>query len=88
MILQYLMLLGYLRGIILQQYHDVLKVEMHGIQRLPSLLYTVPFKTLDEINLQHYEILANEPLHDVLNHIKNIQQEIPYYVDKVIKKKV
>ena len=60
---------------------------MHGTQRLPSLLYTVPFKTLDEINFQHYEILVNEPLH-VLNHIKNIQQEILYHVDKAIKKKV
>ena len=71
-----------------QQYHDVLKVEMHGIQQLPSLFYTVPFKTLNEINLQHYEILVNELLHNVSNHIKNIQQEIPYHVDKAIKKKV
>ena len=70
-----------------QQYHDVLKVEMHRIQRLPSLLYTVPFKTLDEINLQLYERLVNEPLHDVSNQIKNIQQKIPYHVDKAIKKK-
>ena len=60
---------------------------MHGIQRLSSLLYTVPFKTLDEINLQHYEILVNEPLH-VSNHIKTMQQGIPYNVDKAIKKEV
>ena len=71
-----------------QQYHDVLKVEMHRIQRLPFLLYTVPFKALDEINLHHYEILVNEPLHDVSNHIKNILQEIPHRVGKSIKKNV
>ena len=70
-----------------QQYYDVLKVEMHGIQQLPPLLYTVPLKVLDEINLQHYEILVNELFNDVSNHIKNIKQEIPHHDDKAIKKK-
>ena len=32
--------------------------EMHGMQRVPSLLFNNP------------EILACEPLHDIMNHVK------------------
>lgn len=54
--------------------------------KFSSFLYTVPFKLLDEINLQHSEMLVNKPLYDVSNQIKNIQKERPHHVDKSIKK--
>ena len=39
-------------------------------------------------NLKKYEILVNEPLHDISNHIKNIQQELPHHVGKDKKRMV
>ena len=52
-------------------------MEMHRIQRMPA-----PFASLDEINLSRYEILINEPLHDISNHFKNIQEELPHHIPK------
>ena len=65
-----------------QSLQTSLDMEMHGIQRMPVLLFPKPFAKLADINLDKYEILINEPLHDISNHIKNIQQEIPYYVHR------
>ena len=45
---------------------------MHGIQRMPPFLFPKPFAKLEDINLEKYEILINEPLDDISNHIKNI----------------
>ena len=56
---------------------------MHGIQRLSALLFYNPLTPLSDLNLTDYEILANEPLHDISNHIKNIQDEIPYHVPRI-----
>ena len=66
----------------------IFESEMHGIQRLPALLFYNPLTPLSDLNLTDYEILANEPLHDISNHIKNIQDEIPYHVPRNIKTKV
>ena len=59
-----------------------LDMEMHGIQRMPALLFPKPFAKFEGINPEKYEILINEAFHDISNHIKNIQQEIPYHVPK------
>ena len=59
-----------------------LNMEMHGIQRMPALFFNTPFASPDAINLSRYEILINEPLHDISNHIKNIQEELPHHVPK------
>ena len=65
-----------------QSLQTSLDMEMHGIQRMLVLLFPKPFAKLEDINLDKYEILINEPLHDISNHIKNIQQQIPYYVHR------
>ena len=57
-------------------------MEMHGIQRMPTLFFNTPFAWPDEINLSRYKILINEPLHDISNNIKNIQEEFPHHVLK------
>ena len=44
---------------------SLLDQEMAGIQRLSALLFPVPNKSLVDINLQKFEILDNEPLHDI-----------------------
>ena len=64
----------------------LLTEEMHGIQRLPSLLFDNPTNTLNDMNLDHYEISTIEPLHDVGNHIKNIYEEIPLHLPALLRK--
>ena len=66
----------------------LLENEVHGIQRVPALMYNNAFDTLESLNLSKYEILFTEPLHDVSNHIKNLYQEISYHVPKDKKKDV
>ena len=56
-----------------------LKTNMHGIQRVPSLLFNTPECDID-LRLGHYEILPCEPLHDIENHIKNLFEEIPHHM--------
>ena len=55
---------------------------MHGIQRMPALLFTTPFAQLDSIYLGKYDILVNEPPHYISNYIKNLQHEIPHHTPK------
>ena len=55
---------------------SLLQYEVHGIQQLPALLYGYPPKGLGDLNLEQYEILLNEPSHDISNYIKNIYQEL------------
>ena len=45
---------------------------MAGIQRLPALLFPVQNKNLADINLQKYEILSNERLHDISHHTQKL----------------
>ena len=59
---------------------DKLITEMHGIQRVLSLLFNTPEKELDSIGLQFYEMLCTESLHDVSNQIKNCFLEMPHHV--------
>ena len=62
----------------------LLTEEMHGIQRLPSLLFDNPTNTLNDMNLDHYEISTIEPLYDVGNHIKNVYEEIPLHLPALL----
>ncbi|CAB3993398.1 Hypothetical predicted protein [Paramuricea clavata] len=56
--------------------------KLHGVQRVPALLYPNPLATLALINSDKYEILPFEPLHDVGKHIKNILIELPMHVSQ------
>ena len=67
---------------------ELLIDEMYGIQRLPALMFTKPNASLKELNLERYEILNNEPLHDLSNHVKNLYEEIPSHFHKNIKEQV
>ena len=55
---------------------------MHHIQTPPALMYYNPHNDIHQISLQIYEILFNEPLHDMSNHIKNLYTELPYHIEK------
>lgn len=56
--------------------------ELHGVQRVPALLYNMPNQTMESINCQHYEILPFEPLHDIGKHIENVFDELPHHLTK------
>ena len=66
----------------------LLACEVHGIQSVPALMSSCPNSTLEELNLQMYEVLGTEPLHDVSNHVKNLHEEIPFKFEKEIKKSI
>ena len=67
----------------------MLEYEMHGIQRLPTLLYksSKPFD-MRNYNIPDYEILTCEPLHDICNHTKNLYDELPRHLPKNEKAKL
>ena len=46
---------------------------------------TKSFVYFNILNLADYEILVNEPLHDISNHIKNLQKEIRLHLEKRLK---
>ena len=48
-----------------KELQGLLDCEMHGIQELPAVLFNNLALTLKDINMENYEILKNEPLHDV-----------------------
>lgn len=53
---------------------------LHEIAR-PSALYCLdPTKTTSNLNIDSYEVLACEPLHDLTNVIQNLIQEQPHHV--------
>ena len=56
--------------------------ELHGIQRVPPLVFYTLNNGLESINYQNYEILPFEPLHDIGRHIENIFEELPHHLEK------
>ena len=59
-----------------------LKKNLKGVQRVPSLLLTNPTEPLENLNLQHYQILDCEPLHDLKGHLSNLLQELPTQIEQ------
>ena len=58
---------------------------LEGIQRVPSLLIHNPTQPLEQLNLDSYQVLDCEPLHDLKGHINNIITELPSILDPDIK---
>ena len=68
----------------LQSFFDF---EMHRIQRLRALLFGQCNFNLQSLYLDSYEILTHDPLHDFMNYIKNLYEELPLHLPKQKKKK-
>lgn len=62
-----------------------LKDHLKGVQRVPALLINEQDKSLKDINLDMYEVLPTEPLHDVKEHIANVVSEITHHLTDVEK---
>jgi hypothetical protein len=73
---------GIYEGNTKEELQNLLKDELHGVQRVPALLYPNPNLPLDAINCGEYEILGFEPLHDISHHIENILTELPSHLPK------
>lgn len=54
-----------------------------GTTRVPALLYGDTQLTLEELNLDQYEVLFFEPLHCCLNHIAHVLEELPHHITDV-----
>ena len=57
-----------------------LSQELRGISRVPALFYSTPLETLENRNLQFYDILPSESMHDIAGHISNIFEESPNHI--------
>ena len=75
-------------GDTVKELQGLLNSEMRGIQRLPALLVNNPLASLNALQLQHYEILPVEPLHDVAHHIENLLEELPHHLKQDDKKQL
>ena len=69
----------------LQSFFDF---EMHGIQRRTALLFEQSNFNLQSLHLESYKILTHEPLHDFMNYIKNLCEELPLHIPKEKKEKL
>ena len=65
-----------------EELQNLLKEELHGVQRVPALLYQNPTLPLDSINCGDYKVLGFEPLHDISHHIENVLSELPEHLPK------
>lgn len=54
-----------------------------GTSRVPALLYGDGQISLEELNLEQYEVLFFEPLHCCLNHIAHVLEELPHHITNV-----
>ncbi|XP_019624951.1 PREDICTED: uncharacterized protein LOC109470439 [Branchiostoma belcheri] len=57
-----------------------LKHTLHGVKRIPTLLYGCPNASVEDLNLSHLEEPGSEAMHDLCNHAKNLFEEIPHRV--------
>ncbi|CAC5399835.1 unnamed protein product [Mytilus coruscus] len=60
-----------------QELNDIL----HGISRPPALMTSAPEKSAQQLNLDSYEVMMCEPLHDLSNVIINFINELPHHAD-------
>ena len=51
---------------------------LRGIVRVLALLLADTTQSLTALNLQRYEVVASEPLHDLKGHITNLITELPH----------
>ena len=58
---------------------------LEGAQRVPTLLALNPTQSLASLNLETYEVLDCEPLHDMKGHLNNLLPEIPHLLPPPLK---
>ena len=66
-----------------EELQRTLSEELGGTVRIPALLHGEGDVTVEELNLQSYEVLCFEALHCTMNHIKNVLQELPHHITDI-----
>ena len=67
---------------------DTLKGILCGVQRVPSLLMFSPECALGDLNLQDYEVIPFEPLHDLKGYLGSVLRKLPPVIQSgALKKK-
>ena len=68
----------------------MLQNEMNGIQRVPALMYNDVFKSLEEVNLQNYELFLQryQHIYQKKKKIYLIQQFTHHLMEKIENKDV
>ena len=72
---------GIYEGKTKKELHILLDESLHGVCRVPALLYNNPNATLESLNLGGYEVLPCEPMHDISHHIENLLTELPAHIE-------
>ena len=56
---------------------EMLEQLLRGVASVPALLLTNPTQSLSSLNIDKYEVVTSEPLHDLKGHI-NLLTELPH----------
>ena len=72
---------GIYEGKTKKELHILLDESLHGVCRVPALLYNNPNATLESLNLGGYEVLPCEPMHDISHNIENLLTELPAHIE-------
>ena len=67
------------------QLQEELSLILEGAQRVPTLLTLNPTQPLSTLNLEDYEVLDCEPLHDLKGHLYNLLPEVPHLLPDPLK---
>lgn len=80
---------GIYNGKTRKEMQKLLEEDLHGVSRVPALLFSSPQSSLESLNLGSYEVPPCEPMHDVAHHIENLLTELPIHIeDEECKKKL
>ena len=72
---------GIYKGKTTKQLQNLLDEEMHGVNRVPALLFRNSTTSLESLNLGSYEVIPCEPMHDIAHHIDNLLTELPEHIE-------
>jgi len=73
------------KGKLKPQLKDELTTILSGVQRVPTVLILDPKQPLSSLNLQRYEVLDCEQLHDMKEHLRNLLPEVPHLLPPKLK---
>ncbi len=71
-----------------KRHTQALKEALQGVHRVPSLLLNNPTQKLQNVNLEDYQILDYEPLHDLKGHLSNLFDELPIIFEQSLSAEV
>jgi len=72
-----------------KEMQKLLEEDLHGVSRVPALLFSSPQSSLESLNPGSYEVLPCEPMHDIAHHIGNLLTQLPVHIeDEICKKKL